>query len=329
MLTALWVAISRPVVASLGVVCAEARVLSFSNAEYADDAWAQSMVSQVGLAWLPVVGIRMRDTIPPQSLHRLKDHPDVCSKTRMASAAETVIANLDEILETTRHAVHRRTRVQGFQLSAAGARLSPEQLGVSKARPGEIRPSEETFLEFAVLEAYRERRSGSDMPWDVLIGRQIPLMAKKSSEGWGSIDLMGLDSAGRPVVIELKKASSTETPLRALLEAAAYAVSVESNWTVLSDEIHRTGPKNHPAESPRPIGVVVAAPDRYWRNWDRWSATGRGVPAGTRECIQDVAQALAQAGIPSTFVELTYGDWTGTKPLAGTAVSSTLIEPWA
>jgi len=271
----------------------------------------------------------MRQDIECQSLHRLKDHPDVCSKTRMASAAEMVIANLDAILEATRHAVHRRTRSQGFQLSAASARLSPGQLGVSKARPGEIRPSEEMFLEFAVLDAYRERRYGSDMPWDVLVGRQIPLMAKNASEGWGSIDLLGLDSGGRPVLIELKKASSPETPLRALLEAAAYAVSVEANWAVLSDEIHRTGPYNHPAESPRPVGIVVAAPDRYWRDWDRWSATGRGVPAGTRACIQDTAAALATAGIPSTFVDLTYGDWTGAGPLAGSTVSLALIEPWA
>lgn len=271
----------------------------------------------------------MRQDVECQSLHRLKDSPDVCSKKRMASAAESIVENLEVILEATRHAVHRRARSQGFQLSAAGTRLSPSQLGVSKARPGELRPSEETFLEFAVLDAYRERRSGSDMPWDVLVGRQIPLMAKRASEGWGSIDLLGLDSSGRPVVVELKKANSPETPLRALLEAAAYAVSVESNWAVLSEEIRRTGPDNHPAESPRPVGIVVAAPDRYWRDWDRWSATGRGVPAGTRACIQDTAVALAQAGIPSAFVELTYGDWTGASPLPGSAVSCALIEPWA
>lgn len=271
----------------------------------------------------------MRRDIECQSLHRLKDHPDVCSKTRMASAAESVVENLEAILEATRRAVHRRSRSQGFQLGATNTRLSPDQLGVSKARPGEIRPSEETFLEFAVLEAYRECRSGSDMPWDVLVGRQVPLMAKKASEDWGSIDLLGLDSGGRPVVIELKKASSPETPLRALLEAAAYAVSVEANWTILSDEIHRTWPSSHPAASPRPVGIVVAAPDRHWRDWDRWSATGRGVPAGTRACIRDTAAALALAGTPSTFVELTHGDWTGAEPLSGSAVSFALIEPWA
>ena len=271
----------------------------------------------------------MRRDIECQSLHRLKDHPDVCSKTRMASATESVVENLEAILEATRYAVHRRSRSQGFQLGASDTRLSPDQLGVSKARPGEIRPSEETFLEFAVLEGYRERRPKSGMPWEVLVGRQVPLMAKKASEGWGSIDLLGLDSVGRPVVVELKKASSPETPLRALLEAAAYAISVEANWTVLSDEIHRIGPSNHPAESPSPVGIVVAAPDRYWRDWDRWSVTGRGVPPGTRACIRDTAAALTQAGIPPTFVELTYGGWTGAEPLPGSAVSFALIEPWA
>lgn len=73
-----------------------------------------------------------------QSLHRLKDHPDVCSKTRMSIAARTVIADLPAILDATRAAAHVRTPLQGFPLDAESSRLSADELGVSKARPGEI-----------------------------------------------------------------------------------------------------------------------------------------------------------------------------------------------
>lgn len=129
----------------------------------------------------------MDSTIRGASLHRLKDHGDVCSKRRMAAAAAETVDGLDGIFEATRRAVHVRSRAQGFQLMAEATRLSPEQLGVSKSRPGEIRPSEETFLEFAVLDAWRAGSTGTMMPWERLVGRQVPLMSRRESEGWGSM----------------------------------------------------------------------------------------------------------------------------------------------
>lgn len=266
--------------------------------------------------------------IQPQSLHRLKDHPDVCSKKRMSSSAAAVVDNLPAILEETRNAVHVRTPRQGFRFGLEGSRLSPNELGVSKAVPGKIRPSEETLLEFALLEAHRQDLRGQNAPWARLLARQVPLMAKRSADGWGAIDLFGLTADGRPVVVELKKGSSQETPLRALLEAAAYAVSVEENWELLASEIARVQDTVAPAECPRPLAIIVAAPTRYWREWDRWSTTGRGVPADTRSSLRAVAAALSTAGISPSFVAIDTGTSTGSTPLHRGPLDLTVFEPW-
>lgn len=165
------------------------------------------------------------------------------------------------------------------------------------------------------------------MPWARIIGRQVPLMARRASEKWGAIDLLGLDAEHRPVVIELKKAVSPETPLRALLEAAAYAVSVEANWAVLSEEIARLESGSWSARDAVPIAIVVVAPTPYWSDWNRWSTSGRGVPVGTRSSLRTVATALSAAGIPPSFVAVDYGEWCGTVPLE-TAIEFTSITPW-
>lgn len=266
--------------------------------------------------------------IANQSLHRLKDHPDVCSKTRMSSAAKIAIVNLSAILDATRAAVHVRTPAQGFRLDAEGSRLSADELGVSKARPGEIRPSEETLLEFAVLQAHRDGSPSQSAPWTRLVARQVPLMAKRSSEGWGAIDLLGLTTDGRPVVVELKKASSPETPLRALLEAAAYAVSVEENWALLAREMSCVQDAVTLATCPKPVAIVVAAPERYWSEWDRWSTTGRGVPADTRSSLRDVAAALSAAGMSPFFIGLDQESATESRPLRADLPDHAVFEPW-
>ena len=117
--------------------------------------------------------------------------------------------------------------------------------------------------------------------------------------------------------------------LRALLEAAAYAVAVAANWRVLSEEIRRREPSTRLAECPTPTGVVVAAPERYWEEWDRWSTTGRGVPPETRSSLGAVAEALCHAGIPSTYVSLSYGEWSGKTALPSEDVEFAIVQPWA
>ena len=58
---------------------------------------------------------------------------------------------------------------------------------------------------------------------------QFPLKAKRSDQGIGKIDLLGLTDEGRLCVVELKTARSTEDPRIALLQGLAYAAIVEAN----------------------------------------------------------------------------------------------------
>jgi hypothetical protein len=60
---------------------------------------------------------------------------------------------------------------------------------------------------------------------------QLPLFNKKVKGGWGCIDLLGLSPDDlTPIVIELKKSESGESPLRMLLEATAYTIALREAW---------------------------------------------------------------------------------------------------
>jgi hypothetical protein len=273
----------------------------------------------------------MNSAFAEMSLHKLKDRPEVKSKKSMALAARDVAENLASIIEATRIAVHHRTADQGYMLDSA-QRLQRHQLGMSRAHPGTVNPGQEALLEFDVFATNYENPSGR--PWKRLIARQVPLYSQRGADGWGAIDLFGLTGDGRPVIIELKKDSSTETPLRALLEAAAYAISVGENWDLVSrgseDQQRTAGLVDIivPASTPVPIEIVVAAERLYWSEWERWSATGSGVPADTRTSLRVVAEAFAEHGISASFVmfggHLRIGSHIGPRDL-----DITVIEPWA
>ena len=49
--------------------------------------------------------------------------------------------------------------------------------------------------------------------WERLVGFQVPLFEMRQRKDWGHIDLLALGADGRPIVIELKKHDSRETPL--------------------------------------------------------------------------------------------------------------------
>ena len=251
--------------------------------------------------------VQMDPSFPNMSLHIVKDLPQVKNKTSMSDAAQEVVDNLKTLVDATRGAAHHRTPQQRYLRGAAG-RLTLDQLGVSVAHPGTVNPSAETQLEIKLLTAHRE--GAFIAPWARLIDRQVPLNSEREAEGWGAIDLFGLTDQGRPVIIELKKGDSDETPLRAVLEAAAYAIAVAENWAQISwecvawQESDGGGAPILPASDPYPMSIVVASEARFWENWNRWSTTGIGVPADTRSSLRTVVEALAVHRIITTFATI-------------------------
>lgn len=59
---------------------------------------------------------------------------------------------------------------------------------------------------------------------------QLPLKGVRADKGWGRIDLVGVSLEGHPIVIELKQERGTDTPLRMLVEAVAYALALRKAW---------------------------------------------------------------------------------------------------
>ena len=99
-----------------------------------------------------------------------------------------------------------------------------------------------------------------------LLDYQVPLKAQRSDRGIGKIDIFGLTDTSVPVVIELKVLgkNSADTPLRALLEALAYAAIVDANGASFRSEI--SGMTGRRITSGRP-NLLIAAPDDYWSFW--------------------------------------------------------------
>jgi len=79
--------------------------------------------------------------------------------------------------------------------------------------------------------------------WERIVAFQVNLPAKRESEGWGEIDLLGMAEDGLPVVIELKRGKSSEPPAALLIQAAAYGIALQRAWWFLRAEwIRRVQP---------------------------------------------------------------------------------------
>ena len=128
-----------------------------------------------------------------------------------------------------------------------------------------------------------------------IIDYQTPLKAKRADSRIGKIDLLGL-VGDRLAVIELKRASSRDSPLRAFLEGLAYCAIMESNLNCIRDEIVKLCGR---VISSRPPILIVTAPNEYWRSWER--ACGVGYQQHLKSAVHAVAECL---DVETIFLEL-------------------------
>ena len=165
--------------------------------------------------------------------------------------------------------------------------------------------------------------------WDRVIAFQVPLFASQKKAGWGYIDLMGIIGGTTPVVIELKKdprsvafggTNNSESPLRMVLEAAAYAVALRVNWENVSQEFKsRLNELDLPADqvpdSLAKVRLVGVAPASYWIDWLPVTAKGRRVKSKTWGSFSSLLTALSNEGYPTSFLSLS-GDLDAPDTLA-------------
>jgi hypothetical protein len=168
-------------------------------------------------------------------------------------------------------------------------------------------------------------------PWQRLVGYQVPLFDKQHKEGWGYIDLLGLTGSGEPVVVELKRGTSADTPLHALLEAVSYAVALRKNWQLMAAEIKALRDsqkcKYCVSDDPEKWTLVLLAPPKYWKAWSPETATGRTVSDSTRKAYRQLRESLAAKGYPVLQAEVrgTEG-WDGVTPLSQGPLEVGLVD---
>ncbi len=241
---------------------------------------------------------------PADGFHVLKDAWG--QKTYHEEQSKALADDLAQAIQATCDAAPIRR--QGFQLARQGT--------VDMAET-----QEERRLEAAML----NRWNNEDMrpipgAWSRLVAFQTPLFNEAKKDSWGYIDLLGVNPDGLPVVVELKRSppatangvtSNPETPLRMLLEAAAYAVSLRKNWNERFREewtAHLTDLKvpestiNQIPSELTTVPLVAAAPAAFWMEWLPFTAKGRSM--GGYEEFCRLVDELGKQELPVSFVSI-------------------------
>jgi hypothetical protein len=201
-------------------------------------------------------------TIDPRQnlgLHELANSGGERDSFRFQLAAakeqtENILSNLDNLVENTRDKAPSRTK--DFCLD----RVTDPDL-----------TDEEDKWERAMYKKWGPKGSGEFVPFCKRIQTyQYPLREHgKENRRWGAIDLLGIGTDFLPVPIELKKREADDSPLRMLVEVAAYGFAISKVWPNLKDywgeAVRRF--EGSPLDFPATLGEVTlvgVAPDAYW-----------------------------------------------------------------
>jgi len=205
---------------------------------------------------------------PQDGLHVLKDF--WTQKSYLQDHCQCLLGSLDQAIKATEEAAPVRT--QGYQLDRA------ETLEIDVTQ-------RERLWERSMYRRWNcPNLSPVGSSWSQLVAFQVPLFDCQDKDGWRYIEHLGIRSNGTPCVVELKREPSasplgrtegSETPLRIVLEAAAYAIALRKNWDVFRTEfVGRLKQLTVPAStiervpsSLTQVGLVCAAPASFWIDW--------------------------------------------------------------
>jgi hypothetical protein len=221
----------------------------------------------------------IRSIDPKKGLHGIKRE---IQKRFMAEQCEQLVAVFDEAISAT--------------FAAAPDRRRPYL--IDRTKVSDPKQGLEAHLERS-LHAQWSRADCAPATgcWERIVAFQVNLPAKRDSEGWGEIDLLGVAEDGLPIVIELKRGKSKEPPAALLVQAAAYAIALQRAWWFLREEwLRRVQPSKPIPTALLPCRLVCAAPEEYWQ---QWQLTPREDKA-----LTSLREAFASRGLPSVFASV-------------------------
>ena len=147
------------------------------------------------------------------------------------------------------------------------------------------------------IEKWWPRPDGSQFR---LLDYQVPLWTRRSGQGIGDVDLLGVTKQGQLMIIEMKAKPRGETPAKAMLQRLRYAAIVQANQDVLAQHAKRRF-EVRVAEEP-PI-IQILAPRDWWHSWMQLAKSTRRVAGDWERELGELAKDIEeQIGVTIEFV---------------------------
>jgi len=167
----------------------------------------------------------------------------------------------------------------------------------------------EDKYERAMFKKWSKNDGPPDSGWHRLIQYQVPVSDRRpSSLGLKAIDLLAVSPTGFPVTVELKSLSpgtQAETPLRAILEAAAYTCILQADWPAfreeLIDRLKGLGIQDSLPDDLKEWPLVIAAPPEYWTFWNN---PERKSFLEAKPTFRSLVHTFRDQGFPISFVSV-------------------------
>jgi hypothetical protein len=210
--------------------------------------------------------------------------------------------NLSRLLEVTRLKARIRTKQSYYRQLTRRSTLGP-------AEP-EARLERALWINWGLHPATQEPPQPFLANVPSLLAYQVPLFNQQSKDSWGPIDLVGVSRGYLPVIIELKQEANEESPLRMLLQATAYAVSVQNAWgprfrADWIEALKQVGLDLPVTQFPELLGtcqMVCLAPATYWEKWIVGKASIG--PKGWSSFTELVSALESKHGLAAEFAAL-------------------------
>ncbi len=228
-------------------------------------------------------------------LHQLKDECN--AEERILGVVGSIVEWFDILLENTLLKCPLRTT------DLAGADLY--RLKLRDKSSFSERSRDEAKLERSLARQWSANNTENGPFWPGyclgFVNYQVPLFNRQKSDGWKSIDLVGLSPSRMPQVWELKKRPPADSPFLMVVEAIAYGVALRHAWNRghFAEAWEAAGlvtPANRPLGTIELFGI---APTEYWTDARRkWLDTPE-----KRNGLSALMTQSERAGFPVKLVQ--------------------------